>query len=211
MSDAQDPSEAPQSHRADPDAGSWKETLRQMDEIRQLEQRIAGLKRNLVTGAQVAGQRQRSQSTSLLLVRLGERLVALPMDRVEEVVRMVTLTPTDSAVTAVLGLADYHGNPVAVLDARGLLGEPVEPIRASQAVVFCRLPPLKVGLRVDEVVDVTQVEPADFSPTEEVLPGGLRCAGVARTVEGTALVLEPLFVAVAAELVSLPDPGEGST
>jgi len=144
----------------------------------------------------VAGQRQGSQSTSLLLVRLGERLVALPMDRVEEVVRMVTLTPTDSAVTAVLGLADYHGNPVAVLDARGLLGEPV---------------PLKVGLRVDEVVDVTQVEPADFSPTEEVLPGGLRCAGVARTVEGTALVLEPLFVAVAAELVSLPDPGEGST
>lgn len=182
--------------------GSWTDTLRELEEIRQLEKRITGLKRRLVTGARQTDALEANATTRLLLVRLGERLFALPMQRVEEVVRMVTLTPSDSAAAAVLGLVDYHGRPVAVIDPRGFGGEPMPPAATSQALVICTLPPLQVGLRVDEVVDVTQVQASDFTAAEEVLPGGLRSAGVARTAEGPALVLEPLLLAVAAELLS---------
>lgn len=184
---------------------AWQTTLRRLEEIRQLEQRIAGLKRRLVVGDGAMATPREVQTTSLLLVRLGERLFALPISTVEEVLRMVALTPPDAGVKGVIGLADYHGRPVAVIDPRGLLGETPAPIRASQAVVLCKLEPLLLGLRVDEVVDITQVQPDDIYTAEEVLPGGLRCTGVVRTKEGTALLLEPVLLAVAAELVNLLD------
>ncbi len=186
-----------------PATDAWPRTLRQLDEIRRLEQRVAELKRSLLHSGEPAGEPQTGTTTALLLVRLGHRLAAIPMDRVEEVVRMASLTPTDAAVDAVVGLADYHGSPVAVLDPRGLLGEPVPPVQASQALVFCALPHLKVSIRVDEVVDVAKVEKTAIVTTEEVLPGGLRSAGVARTAEGTALVLDPLLLAVTAEVEGL--------
>jgi len=106
----------------------------------------------------------------LLVVRCGERRVALPGASLVRVVGATTVTPVPGSSPEVLGVAQVEGEPVLVLDLARMVGE----IPAASASV-----PAGVQIRVgpadeDETVVLAVDEAEGFVrlPTEAVEPAG---------------------------------------
>lgn len=99
-----------------------------------------------------------------LIVRVGGSLCALPADRVRRVVRNVSPHPVPGAEPPLLGLAQFGGEPMAVIDC-GLLLDEVRSDGAAELVVAVRLTGgALVGLAVDEAVGMAQI---DVRPGDE--------------------------------------------
>jgi len=187
-----------------------------LEQIQGLENQLAGLKRRLVGSDQWEhpGGEQGTARLRLLIVRLPGRLGAVLMSSVEEVLRMVAIR-AELEGPGVLGVVDYHGEPVAVLDPAWLLGAAPQPVRSSQSLVLCRAASLRVALRVEDIEDVVETTASAFQPSEEVLPGVLQGAGMVHTGSALALILEPALLALQAQVLRLgtafpAGTGEGS-
>ena len=59
-----------------------------------------------------------------LLVQAGDRLCALPLARVRRVVRALPVCPLPGSAPELLGLAEFGGEPLPVLDLATLVGAP---------------------------------------------------------------------------------------
>ncbi len=109
-----------------------------------------------------------------LLVRLGEGLAALPAGAVRRVVRGARLHPLPGAGPGLVGLAEFAGEPLAVLDLAQLLGQDGRTSRPPVTVVTWlgsgddrEL----VGLGVDEAIEVTELD-ASALALGQALVGG---------------------------------------
>jgi chemotaxis signal transduction protein len=101
-------------------------------------------------------------TTPYLLVRCGEKIAALPAAAVRRVVRGARLHPLPGAGPGLVGLAEFAGEPLAVLDLAQLLGEERRSSRPPVTVVTWlggggerEL----VGLGVDDAIEVTELDP----------------------------------------------------
>ncbi len=88
-----------------------------------------------------------------LLVRAGEKLVALALTDVIETMRPLPVSALDGAPTFVLGAAVVRGAPVPVVDARALLGED-RVARPPGRFVSLRQGARRAALAVDDVLGV---------------------------------------------------------
>lgn len=98
--------------------------------------------------------------------RVGELLIGVDVERVQEVLYDPELTPVPLAHPGVVGLLNLRGQIVAALDARRRLGLPERSPGASATHVIVRCQSEAVSLVVDaddEVVDV-DVEAVDDVP-----------------------------------------------
>jgi chemotaxis signal transduction protein len=68
-------------------------------------------------------------SVSLLVVRLGDRLFALPTEAVERILRMAALVALPGASNGVAGALNLHGVLLPVVDPRPRLG--IDPVGIS--------------------------------------------------------------------------------
>lgn len=103
-------------------------------------------------------------------VRVGAERYALDVDHVLEVAELQPPTPVPGAAESVLGMLNLHGQVVAVLSLAAALGlEPVE--RDGVRVVFAQDGSRRVGLAVDEVLDVGPLPEATERPDSPVLRG----------------------------------------
>ncbi|MCL4839357.1 MAG: chemotaxis protein CheW [Thermoanaerobaculia bacterium] len=102
-----------------------------------------------------------------LLVRIGESAAALPAAAVRRVIRTPRLHALPAADAALLGLAEFAGEPLAVLDLAGLLGRPAPAAAPPAVTVVAWLGPDDerelVGLAVDEALEVAALDPAAAS------------------------------------------------
>lgn len=123
----------------------------------------------------------------LLVVCVGEQLLAFPLARVERVIAAAHAPPLPGAPTSILGALDLEGEPVPVLDTRRKLGLAERPLRSSDQFVLARRARGRLAFRVDRVVGVapaeTLVEAGELSRQEPFLRGS------ARLEEGPALAL----------------------
>jgi len=96
-----------------------------------------------------------------LIFRLGDRSLALPLERVVEVFRMVAIsTRLLRAPRDCLGLVDFHGQLVPLIDLGARLG--LTKNRDTHAlvdgqVVVLEDPLGKVGYAVDEVSELSEL------------------------------------------------------
>ena len=88
----------------------------------------------------------------VLICRVGDERVALPVSAVRQVVASASVTRIPGAPPAVRGLANVHGTLVTALSAPHLLGH-ATPTQSPWLVVLA-LYQGRVGLEVDEVEDV---------------------------------------------------------
>jgi purine-binding chemotaxis protein CheW len=98
-----------------------------------------------------------------LLCRVESRLCALPLAHVDETMRPLPIEPVLGTPPFVLGLSVIRGNPVPVVDARGLFGgSDPHPKR----FVIVKAGERRVGLAVDEIVGIRDVDPRvlDYLP-----------------------------------------------
>lgn len=113
-------------------------------------------------------------TTPYLLVRLGERLAALPALAVRRVVRGARLHPLPGAGPGLVGLAEFAGEPLAILDLAQLLGEERENSRPPVTVVTwlgSGSDRELVGLGVDDAIEVVELDPTALALGQALVGG----------------------------------------
>ena len=130
----------------------------------------------------------------LLLWRAGATRCAAPIERLREVLPALPLTVLPGAPAAVLGVANVRGTLVTVVDCRRILGESDRAV--PDATVLVDLGGKAVGLAVDSVEDLVEVDETDLAPPV----AGESAAWAVRLDDGPPArlldldqLLEPLF------------------
>ncbi|HQT94282.1 MAG: hypothetical protein B7Z68_06935 [Acidobacteria bacterium 21-70-11] len=115
-------------------------------------------------------------SLRALLVETGEYLCALPINRVRQVVRALSVHPLPGASPELLGLAEFTGEPIPVLDLARLVGAPTgaRPANPVTVVVWAGPPDARelVGLAADAALEIVEIAPADVAAAGPGLIGG---------------------------------------
>jgi purine-binding chemotaxis protein CheW len=106
--------------------------------------------------------------------RLGDLLMGIEVDKVQEVLRFHETTPVPLAPPAVCGLINLRGQIVTAIDLRSRAG--LEPATANAGSMNIILSEEHGSLSfvVDSVGDVMEVDDEDFETPPETLKGNAR-------------------------------------
>jgi len=149
-----------------------------------------------------------------LTFRLGSQVYGLPLEPIQQIIPMLTITPLPEVGDQVAGAINVHGQAVPVIDMRRHVGLAATPFLLYTPIVLAHIGGGLVGLVVDEVLDVLDLPARDLLPAGNLLPAELGQSPVLRALAQVAghlaLFLEPekLFnpderqaLALAAELL----------
>lgn len=154
--------------------------------------------------------------TSYLVVRLAERVVALPVEQVVEICRVLAFEAGQGEAAGLLGLTMLRGAPTAVLDLCALLGW-AEADSGRERTTTARLVTVRMqaasasgraavlaanaAFLVDEVIGVREI--ADSAIESIALPGdrtqqiGGFDQGFARLIDASGLISEQAWQQIA--------------
>lgn len=124
----------------------------------------------------------------LLIVGIDERRFGVRTDDVVELAPMVQLAHLPRAPSAVEGVIDWHGDPLAVVDLRRRLHLEPRPPALSDRLVVVTAAGTTIALRVDTAADIVDIDEATLHTDE--LPPAERVAGVASTPDGLLVILD---------------------
>ncbi|MCS7181983.1 MAG: chemotaxis protein CheW [Thermoanaerobaculum sp.] len=130
-----------------------------------------------------------AEGRRFLLLSAGDRLAAVEARQVRRILRELPTVPLPGAQPQLLGLAEFAGEPLAVLDLAKVLGAGPGPAPSFPVTVVLWVgPPSRreaVGLRADAALDVVTI------PAERIVPGGEGLVvGEAALPQGTAEILD---------------------
>jgi len=104
-----------------------------------------------------------------LLVAAGEILCAVPVHQVRRVVRALPVHPLAGAAPELLGLAEFTGEPIPVLDLGRLVNAPqgARPAAPVTVVAWAGPPNSRelVGLAADAALEIVEIAPAELVPS----------------------------------------------
>ena len=123
---------------------------------------------------------------AFVIVEVAPHRVALPARDVEQVLRMVTLTPSPRASARLDGVLELHGELIPVVSLRDWLGLASRPPVPEAHLVVLRFDGRRIALHVDRMVDLAVVE-ADAVLAIEWRGPGIAAAAV-RLPSGVAVV-----------------------
>lgn len=101
-------------------------------------------------------------------VALGEQQFAIDIMAVREIRGWTASTPLPNAPAYFRGMINLRGVILPVLDLRARLGLGRAEVAASSVVVVVQIDGREVGLLVDAVCDILQIDEADIQPTPEI-------------------------------------------
>lgn len=139
-------------------------------------------------------RRSRSIEDKHVLARVGDSFYSLPMKNVQEIQQLPTVTYLPHLPEWIPGVCNLRGNIVSIVDLKQLLGFEATNFTAKTRLVVVRTDTqdLTTGLVVDEVVRITEVEPAHIRPPVGPLEGRLGefLKGTYETTEAVICVLD---------------------
>jgi purine-binding chemotaxis protein CheW len=132
---------------------------------------------------------------------IDDLLMALEVERVQEVLRPQEMTPVPLASRVVKGLINLRGQIVTAVDLRRRLQLPDRAAGLASMNIVVRAEGGAIALLVDEIGDVLEVEQASFERPPETLQGVARdlLLGIYKLKERLLLVLD------ADKAVAVPD------
>ncbi len=141
-------------------------------------------------------------SKSLVGFIVGDVHYAVPIARVKEIANALEVVPLPHSPREVIGVADYRGEVVPVIDLRTRFGLPVADRTRKSKWIVVDVAGRAAALIVDAVSDVFGTGGAELRPTP-LLGGGDDLRGIAGvTNHGGAMV----FVLDTARMRDLTDP-----
>ena len=189
------------------DDGKTRES--RLGEIRKLEKELVKLKHDLVeSAATVEDEMEDGDEATFLLITIAQRLFSIPISYVEEVVQMAEVNPLPEKIWGVIGLIDYHGEMIAVVDLGEIVGFEECQVGADKTMIICTLDEVRFALMVDETTDVVTVTKDDIQVPEEVLPGVLKAIGVLRTSGQAAIIIDVWSIALSIQLGNISDEAD---
>src|SRR5262245_44058611 len=111
-----------------------------------------------------------TSTVSLVLFGVGDLLCALPVSAVNEIVPATAAARIPGAPDGVEGLVNVRGRLLTVVDARRVLGRETPTSPAEPSILLLQVNGRPLGLLVDTVHDLTQVQ-ADALEERGALPG----------------------------------------
>ncbi|MFH2107309.1 MAG: chemotaxis protein CheW [Chrysiogenia bacterium] len=96
--------------------------------------------------------------STFLLIRLNEGRFFIPLEVVGRVIKPLEVFPMPDTPEFVLGVANYSGEVLPVVDLKKVLLIPDLGGETGLKLVICRYLHVKVGFLVDDVIDACEID-----------------------------------------------------
>src|SRR5689334_12112662 len=90
----------------------------------------------------------------IVVFKLGNQHYGLPVNTVSKIIQMVAVTELPNLPEGVLGMINYRGKVIPLLDLRQIYEKPVQPISLTSLVIIAQSQAGNIGLLVDGVQGV---------------------------------------------------------
>jgi purine-binding chemotaxis protein CheW len=131
---------------------------------------------------------------NLVTFRLDRQTYALPIEPIVQIIEMVTITPIPQVNHSVEGVINVRGAAVPVINLRRHLGLPEAKLQLHTPIILVQTGERMVGLIVDQVSDVLNVNAGQITCPSDLLPDGLSDApllrGLIQSPAGAVLLLD---------------------
>jgi len=124
----------------------------------------------------------------IIVFALDERRYALHLAAVQKTVRMVEITPLPKAPEVVLGVINFHGAVVPVLNMRKRFRLPGRAAGLSDQLIIAHTASRLVALVVDAVSDVVFLPPEQLVDPAGILPHLEYVEGLALLEDGMVFI-----------------------
>jgi chemotaxis signal transduction protein len=148
-------------------------------------------------------------SVDVLIARVSETLVAVPVADVLEVIPRVPTVPLPAAPPHLVGHMRWRGSHVAVIDPTFLwTGHGLTPHRLEDRIVVVQSDGVRRGLLVPEILGVDRLLESDWNPVESAVGGAEYARALAHRPAGSVLLisLPNLFAAAPLPATMSLDP-----
>jgi purine-binding chemotaxis protein CheW len=127
----------------------------------------------------------------LLAFELASRRLALPVERLETILRASAVTPLPHSPPFVEGVINLHGRVVPVIDLRLRFGLPPTPLAPAHRFIVLRGLKRPCAIRVDQVEAIVAVPAGAIEDAERLVPGAMHTLGLARMADGVLVIQDP--------------------
>jgi purine-binding chemotaxis protein CheW len=141
---------------------------------------------------------------------LNDQRFALDLATVERVLPALELTCLPNAPNVILGVFCFHGRIIPVADLRRRLGLAPRDIVPQQHIIVARAAARTLGIVVDLVRGVIEIDNRDTVPAEVIVGPLQHITGIARTAEGLLLIHDLATVLRWDEAAALDDALAGN-
>jgi len=124
----------------------------------------------------------------LIVFSLDEQRYALPLPAADRVVRMVAITPLPNAPDIILGVVNFQGRVIPVINMRRRFGLPEREIALTDQLIVAHTARRPVALVADAVLDVIACAAQSLIAAENILPGVEYVEGVVKLSDGLILI-----------------------
>ncbi|MFA5371550.1 MAG: chemotaxis protein CheW [Sideroxydans sp.] len=128
------------------------------------------------------------KSDFLIVFTLGDQRYALPLSVAERVVRMVAITPLPNAPDIIIGVVNFQGRVIPVINMRRRFCLPEREIALTDQLVVAHTVRRPVALVADAVLDVIVCPAQSLIVAEDVLPNVEYVEGVVKLTDGLILI-----------------------
>ena len=132
-----------------------------------------------------------SKMSGLVSFSLDDRRFAIPLSAVKRIERIVAITPLPKAPDIVVGIINFHGQVIPVVDIRSRFNMTSRPLELNDQLLIIQTGARSIAFivdYVDAVLDTSQDQCADAG---SVLPGIEYVRGVVKLEDGMALIHDP--------------------
>lgn len=130
-------------------------------------------------------------SDALLVFNIGEQRLALSAISIERVIRAVAVSRPIRPSPALLGLINYGGKTLPVLNLRHSLGMPPRDIDPSDRMIIANTKDHSIVLWVDDVGEITEFKTDFINKTALVSTETTGICGTIADEEGLIYICDP--------------------
>jgi purine-binding chemotaxis protein CheW len=125
---------------------------------------------------------------SLLSFAVEGRRYALPLSSVDKIIRTVEITPLPKAPRIILGIINFRGSVIPVVNLRKRFGLPERDMELSDQLIIAETPARPVALLADRVDTVIEIDKQDIIKAGQIVPRTEYVEGVVKLAEGLLLI-----------------------
>jgi len=115
-----------------------------------------------------------------VIFSLADKAYGVDINQVIEVIRMRKITPVPDAAAFVEGVVSVRGKIITLINLRKKLGIEAKPLGKSDRIIVSRTEDHVIGLAVDSVSGVVNIDKADIASPDEALSDASYLVGVIR-------------------------------
>jgi len=107
-------------------------------------------------------------STQMVVFKLSNEEFAVEVSSVEAIIKLQAITKVPHAPAHVVGVTNLRGNIVPVIDLKKRLNLPKTDHSADTRIIVALLQEAKVGMVVDSVSQVIEIDDSQIEPTPQI-------------------------------------------